>query len=334
MLLHFVLERAAALYGFSPEQLSPLSGGHFSLVYEFSRANRSFILRITPPNDEIDISAMRAVLGWVEYLSLNGASVPTPLHSRDGHLIEIIQSENGTYLLVAFEKLVGTLAEDLFPDRWSDRLTDATAFAVGRMHAVSRSYHPDRKILRPAWDKIVNCFNPLETLDDDYKWVEKKRREIMALIHSLPLDEDGYGLIHTDLHLANIMVEDSPQSVAIIDFDDCSYGWYVMDVAMLLLDLAVLYIAPGIEAYLEDFLRRFLKTYREQYPLDLYWIRMLPHFLKLLEIGLYIMLYREYDPGDRGSWVGRFMTGREDRIRDDLPYLAIDFEKLSEEIAA
>jgi hypothetical protein len=99
-----ILVRAAECYEFSPAQATPLSGGHFSTIYEFPRKGKTFILRVTPPNAEIDVSAMRAALSWMSYLSANGASVPSPMHSRQGNLIESFQLDHELYVLVAFEK--------------------------------------------------------------------------------------------------------------------------------------------------------------------------------------------------------------------------------------
>jgi amicoumacin kinase len=327
------LSCAAECYGFSPAQAVPLTGGHFSKIYEFPGYGKTFVLRVTPPNAEIDVPAMRAVLNWLSYLAEQGGSVPTPLCSRWGNLIESVQLDDGLYVLVAFEKVDGTLAEDLFPEHWSDDLTSALGNAVGRMHAISRTYRPwDTSLLRPAWDEIGNCFNPAEELDAAHALVSQKLREIRSNVRTLPKDEISYGLIHTDLHFANFIVDAPAHRATIIDFDDCSYGWYAMDLAMLVLDLTVLYTTPGREAYTQNFLKQFLHSYLQHHLLDLDWIRKLPYFLKLLEIGLYEMLYQQYDPTDTQSWVGRFMLGRRSRIENDIPYIGLDFSSLADEI--
>lgn len=330
-----ILTQAAKRYGFSPAQAIALSGGHFSHTYEFPRGGDRFVLRITPPNDEIDMHATKAVLSWLSYLAEHGASVPSLLESGEGNLIEAVEFENKTYIFVAFKKVEGILAESLFPGRWNDDLTAALGYAVGRMHAISHGYYPeDERLMRPAWDKIVNCFNPAEVLDAEHFLIAQKQQEITAIIQSLAKNEGGFGLIHTDLHFANFLVDEKAQEVVIIDFDDCSYGWYVMDIAMLLLDLTVLYRGRDLEAYSEVFLKRFLRSYLEEHSLDLYWIEMLPNFLKMLEIGLYTMLYQGHDPSDSESWVGMFMSDRKRRIESDMPLIEIDFESLVEQIAS
>jgi len=40
---------------------------------------------------------------------------------------------------------------------------------------------------------------------------------------------ERFGLIHADLRLANLLIED--QQIAVIDFDDCGFGWFGFDFA-------------------------------------------------------------------------------------------------------
>ena len=40
---------------------------------------------------------------------------------------------------------------------------------------------------------------------------------------------DRFGLIHCDLRLANLLIDDG--AVKVIDFDDCGFGWYIYDAA-------------------------------------------------------------------------------------------------------
>jgi Ser/Thr protein kinase RdoA (MazF antagonist) len=305
-----ILAQAGERYGFSPSQAVPLSGGHFSMIYEFPRDGETFVLRITPPNAEIDASAIHAVLNWLSYLAAHDASVPYPIVSLGGSLTESVVLDHEPYILAVFKKANGTLAEDLFPECWSDDLSVALGHAVGKMHAISRNYHPDDKSLqRPAWNEISNCFNPSAKLDDHYGLVAQKQQEIQSIVQSLSRDDDSYGLIHTDLHFANFIVDVSTHGVTIIDFDDCAYGWYVMDIAMLLLDSTVLYTGLDGETHARDFLKGFLLGYLQEYRLNLYWIRKLPDFMKLLEIGLYTILYHNTILKITESWVGRFMAG-------------------------
>jgi hypothetical protein len=87
----------------------------------------------------------------------------------------------------------------------------------------------------------------------------------------------------------------------------------------------VLYPGPDKEPFAHRFLANYLEGYRTEMPLDTFWLGQLPHFLKLIEIGVYYQVRGIYDPQDRESWVGRFMPGRRERIEHGVPYVDVDF---------
>ena len=43
-----------------------------------------------------------------------------------------------------------------------------------------------------------------------------------------------YGMIHADLHRSNIIVKDGVMQI--LDFTDCSYGWYLYDLGCTLVE--------------------------------------------------------------------------------------------------
>ena len=90
------LNTAASLYGLSEADLQPLRGGHFAHVYGFKRNDRNYVLRLTPPNDDVDITVQKAILAWMAYLAAHGASVPAPLPSKNENLVEVISSPEGS----------------------------------------------------------------------------------------------------------------------------------------------------------------------------------------------------------------------------------------------
>ena len=92
------LETICALYNLTPAQLQPMPGGHFSEVYEFTDAGVTYVLRITPPNADIDLAAMQAILEWLAFLAAHGGPVPCPLRSSGGSLIEVVPVGDQIYL--------------------------------------------------------------------------------------------------------------------------------------------------------------------------------------------------------------------------------------------
>jgi len=322
-----IVSRLAGRFGVPDTALKPLSGGHFSQVYEFSRDGRPFVLRLIPPNPDIDVASLLSISHWMDYLSAHEAAVSKPVRSTSGDLVEAIEHDGALYLAVAQEKAQGTLGEELPFDRWNDALYQTLGKELGRIHALARDYTPPHGVTpRPHWNEETNCFNPSEVLDSSQVRLIERQTQIAACIQGLPKDREGYGLAHLDLHFANLFVDDVAQVITFFDFDDCAYGWYVMDLAMLLLDTLVLYPCSDREDFAARFFQNVLKSYASQSPLSRYWINQIPHFLALLEIGLYTQLYRDYDPTDRSSWVGRFMQDRKARIEAGVPYVNIEFD--------
>lgn len=322
----FPLETIAKLYGVKVSQLQPMAGGHFAHVYEYANINGACVLRITPAGTDINPSSTQAILEWLAYLSAHDGPVPRPIHSRNGNLLELVEHEKRGYIAVAFEKADGVLAEGMSPDDWSDVLFRALGRTLGICHRVAQDYFPACvEFKRPEWEIGGSCFNPKEQLKDADEIILKKRSQVLSIIRLLPKNRDSYGLAHMDLHFGNFFVDMAQQKIQLFDFDDCSYGWYMMDIAMLLFDVLVVYNGFDQKQFGERFLEQLLRGYLAQKPITQFWISQLPHFLKLLEIGVYTMLYRGYDPATADAWVSKFMPGRRERIEQDIPYADLDF---------
>ena len=83
------------------------------------------------------------------------------------------------------------------------------------------------------------------------------------------------------------------------------------DIATLLFDILVVY--QGADK--GEFAERIHKREVNQHFLD----QQLPYFLKLLEIGIYMLVYKDCDVSDNVSWIGKFMRERKKRIENDIP---------------
>lgn len=319
-----IVEQAAGLFDAAVPQLQPLAGGHFAWTYEWTRDAQSYVLRVAPPDSEMDLQATRALHEWLAYLAAHDAPVVRPLRSRAGNVIEPIVYDGRTYLASAYTKAPGVRAETLPLERWDAALLQRLGRAVGRCHAIARGYVPPSQALtRREWDQATNCFHPANDLAAADDFVHEQRARVMGIIQALPKDEESYGLAHLDLHLANCLVAPDQGGIVLLDFDDCAYGWYVMDLAMLVFDMLVVYGAErGRERLGERVLAELVTGYRAEKALSDFWIGQLPHFLKLVEIGVYAMLAKRYDPvATEDTWVAAFMRDREQRIRAGIPYM-------------
>lgn len=315
---------AAARYGVSPALFHPLSGGHTAQVYDFPYRGRFGVLRILKPGLDIDLASMQAVQAWLAYLALCGGPVSPPIPSQNGRTLEQVQVGEQVYLVEAGEMAPGVLAERLLQEQWSEALFQSLGRAVGLYHRIAQHYQPrSPELRRPVWRENLNCFNPsAEELAQASPAVRAKREQALALLENLPRDEESWGLAHLDLHFGNFYVDAEKDKITLLDFDDCAYGWYIMDIAMLLFDVLVVYDGQeDRQAFARRFLDHLLAGYRTMKSLEPFWLGQLPAFLKLLEISIFVELGEEWDPATSGYWPRKFMPGRKERILGDVPYL-------------
>ena len=108
----------------------------------------------------------------------------------------------------------------------------------GHIHRHAKNWTPPGNFNRHHW-------TPDTILDDGQHWGAWQNGvdvegEVLALLtrldqvvrkrlEKLPIEKNGYGLIHADLRLANTLV--TGNHTAIIDFDDCGFGWYMYELA-------------------------------------------------------------------------------------------------------
>ena len=318
------LHTAASCYGVSESELQPLDGGHFTHVYSFVREDKSYILRLSRPSADTNLERQRAILAWMAYLVAHGALVPEPLVSNNGNSVEVIPSSNGDWLVVAFTQAEGILSEELSLNQWNKEQFQLLGSSIGKMHAIARGYVPSRETNHPDWESGGNLFS--HQIQNEF-WLTERQSHILEQIRSLPKPADTYGLIHCDLHFGNFFLDIPGQKITLIDFDDCAYGWFVMDIVVLLFDVLVLYTGSDKGEYGRHFLSNFLDGYLAENPLSHFWLEQLPLFLKLLEINVYDMVARS-SPEAADEWVTKFMAGRKERLENDLPYIDLDFEEL------
>ena len=317
-----ILEAAIQCYGIPSDTLRPLHGFE-NFIYEYACNGQSYILRIGHSLRRSS-ELICGEVDWLNYLAAGGASVSPAVLSERGNLVESIpDARGGEFLVTAFIK-----AEGHPPGHeWRPALVDVYGQAVGRMHALTRSYSPkDPAWARPQWDDPIML--EIETLlpESEHRVVQRYH-ELLAYLHALPKGNDAYGLVHQDAHGGNFFVTDTGK-LTLFDFDDCAYTWYANDIG-----IALFYAVIGQsneQQFTHDFLTHFLRGYEREYQLDAWWIAEIPHFLKLREIDLYAIIHRSFDVSNlTDSWIRGYMHGRKELIEAGTPYIDFDFESFA-----
>lgn len=318
-----IVKQAAERFGACMSDLVPLRGGHSAKVFEWGDAGQRYVLKILPSEYGSQAEAIRSMQSFLAWLASCHVPVVQPVLSRCANLLELIDFEDRRYLVTAAHMVSGIRAETLTAQEWDLDLILRLGQVVGQLHLASQSYTlADGAVRNQAWDEVDNCFNPhgdLLSLDAD---MLARRQEAVQELASLPRDHADWGLCHLDLHFANFIVEPGTRRITLIDLDESAYGWFAMDIAMLLFDFVVLYGGAQTGPRSAEFLDALLAGYRSIKPLAQSWVAKLPALLKLLEIGVYSMLVKGYDSATcADGWVKTFMRDRERRIRKGVAYL-------------
>lgn len=279
-----ILEDAANRYGIAVDDIQKI-GGFENFVFGYAKDNQEFILRFVH-SDHRTFDLVLAEIEFIDYLSHNGASVSTVVHSASDNIVERISLPEKAYFSVAaFTKAPGNYVQtaDLTPDFYK-----MFGREVAKLHNLSTSFEPRHR--RPHWYEENFHDIALRVLSENDHEIIAAYDEIERRIRALPRTKDNYGLIHTDLHFGNMYYD--KHKLTFFDFDDCSYKHHLSDIAIILFYHFFREQLSDREYYEKsrDILKHFLSGYRELREWDMEFMQHINDFLQLRTVILYIVL--------------------------------------------
>ena len=320
-----ILQEAMRRYGIARDQIHSLDAFE-SFIYEFKRGPQAYILRIAHSSRRSE-SLVLGEVDWINYLAEHGVSVAKAILSESGKFVELIEDQQGgTFLVTAFVKAQGEAPWDL----WTPELYESYGEMIGQIHTLSKYYQPDQAAWkRPDWNDTL--FEFVERyLPESESIVKQKYKDVCQHVNRLAKERDFYGLTHQDAHGNNFFVDERGQ-ITLFDFDECAYNWFINEIAIVLF-----YIVQDAEdwpTFTREFMSHFLRGYVQAFPLDFAWLKEIPNFLKIREIELYAIMYRDFDVENiDDEWCARFMHNRKSKIENDVPFIDFDFDSLSAHI--
>lgn len=195
------------------------------------------VLRVHRPNYHSRL-AIESELHWLQALRRDtGLFTPRPIAGRNGDLVQCAPFLNQDDLrhMVLFHFEPG--AEPVVGDELAPVFTQLGEFAA-QCHAHVEQWHLPDRFERQNWTAET-------ILDSDGIWGDWRaapgvtgelRSQLDALdvslrqrLASYGQARDRFGLIHADMRLANLLVEDGV--TRIIDFDDSGFCWFGYDFA-------------------------------------------------------------------------------------------------------
>lgn len=229
--LRSLAKKALLEYPFKVKSIHFLKHGENATFRAETSNGQSFLIRIHR-NDYHSKLAIEEELKWLSHLSKKGVSVPQPVRSKKGNLVETVEhadmgSSRNCSVLVW---VPGSFLEKSIKPKH--------LFEVGQLLADFQNNTPKGKTKhRQYWtaEGMVGT-NPKFGSIDKLPNVSPHEQKILTAARKLIFKKlkafgkkypQRMGLIHADLHFGNIV--SNRKKLAAIDFDDCGYGFFAHD---------------------------------------------------------------------------------------------------------
>lgn len=248
-------------YDFSEELQIELLKYSENLTYQLKTGDKRYVLRIYRPGYHNPEELYGEIL-WQKRLKedtcLHLADI---LEGKDGMLIQRAEIGRKSYDIAVFTFVPGKVLRDLSGEKlycYMEKMGEIT----GILHKHAIEWKDAGKLKRFHWDfedlagknARWGSFTEMKTLTPD----QKKCYEEAVSVAEKRLQKYGktkerYGLIHGDLNINNILVDG--ETLYILDFDDCGYGWFLYDLSTAVLE----YFGETMERSLKALLQGYQK---------------------------------------------------------------------------
>ena len=186
--------------------------------------------------------AVASELAWLEALARE-TTVPVqmPQRSLDGEMI-VLDEKIGTlkpYPVTVLSWLEGQI---LPQDHRSPHHFYKLGQLVAKLHNHVQHWKPPFELDRPVYDSasLIRSDSVFGEESVTYKQLPEDIQEDLQRLHEqlqeveqrLGKSLDQFGLIHSDLSFGNVLF--TAEEVLPIDFDDCGFGYYLYDLAVIL----------------------------------------------------------------------------------------------------
>jgi Ser/Thr protein kinase RdoA (MazF antagonist) len=237
------------------------------------------VLRFNPV-DGRPVERLRSELEVIRQLANRGIHTPLLLPSLIGNDIECVSTQLGDFYAVAFAVMPG---EHFEFEQLTLKEFGEWGQALGQLHKASENL---RIVHRPSWATHIQLVK--EFMPQGEEWLWRELLVIEALLAQLEMNEAGFGLIHYDFELDNILWHQGKPGI--LDFDDSGYYWFVADMATALRDL----FDDRIDRinFQDERFRTFVEGYRSLRPMGTEELKTIPLFLRLHNLVTYARVYR------------------------------------------
>lgn len=248
---------ALSNYDLDVVNVQPLVHGE-NTTFRIDTDSDRFVLRVNRPGYR-SLAQISSEMAWLAAINHDTALiVPRPVANRASDYVTsaAVVGVPETRHCVIFQWVYGRFHRRNPRPVYLERVGRATA--VLHRHAQTYPLQPGNGLrdvewngeMQRIWDKGIDQAAITEA---DRLIFEQVRDITRIAFDQLGYNEDVYGLIHADLHLANVLFADG--EARIIDFDDCGFGHFLND---LTITLWYLRTRPNFEMFREALLNGYV----------------------------------------------------------------------------
>lgn len=301
-------------YGKKVGEMRRFQTGNYGETYKVSLDSEAFVVKVFP---ETEAGSLGQMLDLLHYINEHNIQVPNPMKTLDNQWFvrEVLNEKPVMYYVYPF--LEGINLEDTIQEAIEGGLLNKLGSELARLHQFMRSYPAEYLKDKRKWNEVEGLMVIYEIVHEDIpKTIVEVYHSQREALNQLQLCENQ--VVHSDMHLANILLSEENKAFRFIDMDECVIGNPVMDIAVLCFDLPVICTE---EELWQKGLKDLLTGYEEVTPLEQKEKEAIPIMLKLLEIASYINYYAYREVPD--PWFQHFFEGRRDKILKNEPYITL-----------
>ncbi|PFL24374.1 protein kinase [Bacillus cereus] len=286
-------------------------------MYQCLTAQGTYFIRIT--NYKTYEEQLEEVT-YTNFLYQKGLGVPPIIPSLKGNLVEkiILDKELFTVLYKAAPGI------HLPRNEWNSNVFKKLGQQIGKLHRMSKDFERIQPI-----NHINNWYeneeyNFLNYIPKEETTIREIASDVLTSIKDLQKSPLNYGLIHGDLWLENILVENN-SNLTMIDFQDCEKHFYIFDLAVPIYS-AIEYSFVGngnIVDYESSITKAIVEGYKEENDLPKEMLDQLPLFTKLKEIFEYSLMHMYWDKEELTEEEVRIMNLYRMKIENKYTYINI-----------
>ncbi|WP_368907813.1 phosphotransferase enzyme family protein [Bacillus wiedmannii] len=286
-------------------------------MYQCNAQQGTYFIRIT--NYKTYAEQLEEVT-YTNFLYQNGLGVPPIIPSLQGNFVEKFPLDKEIFA-VLYKAAPGM---HLPRCDWNSNIFKKLGKQIGKLHRISKSFEQTNPVKHiNDWYENEE-YNFLKYIPKEEATIREIASDVLTSIKELQKSTSNYGLIHGDLWLENILVENN-SNLTMIDFQDCEKHFYIFDLAVPIYS-AIEYSFAGngnIADYEHSITKALFAGYQEENELPKEMIDKFPSFIKLKEIFEYSLMHMYWDKEELTEEQVRIMNLYRMKIENKYTYINV-----------